>query len=398
MADLRRALPARPRLVVRDGGRLDDDHRRLTARGAYRRPGRRRPDHGPDRGRCRRAAGVVVGGWGYHALAILAMTLAGLVLLAAYVGGRHHPDVAGCHSGAMTDADVADVAVIGGTASTPSSTTRGARRRDAVRRPVGADRGRQGRGPPGGVPAPARGAPRVPAAPDQLPRQPLGAALARRPPGARAVRGRRAAADGRARRPGRPRPARRPHHGPGPDATSRPAPCTCRSPTPTAPRLSARARRRRRRRAARRHDGRHRGAAVLHPRRVAALRRAGLDADQHDRAPRGGAGPRAAACATPRSRWSPTWTPASRPARASARRRCSRCSRQNIERLTGLLADGDRRAARPGRLRLLDLGGRHRPHLRDPVRVLLTGVGRLHRHRDRRGARGRAATRSSGST
>jgi len=38
-------------------------------------------------------AGVVVGVWGYHALALLAMTLAGLVLFAAYIGGRHRPDV-----------------------------------------------------------------------------------------------------------------------------------------------------------------------------------------------------------------------------------------------------------------------------------------------------------------
>ena len=38
-------------------------------------------------------AGVVVGGWGYHALALLAMALAGLVLFAAYVGGRHRTDV-----------------------------------------------------------------------------------------------------------------------------------------------------------------------------------------------------------------------------------------------------------------------------------------------------------------
>ena len=41
-----------------------------------------------------------------------------------------------------------------------------------------------------------------------------------------------------------------------------------------------------------RHHGRGRGPALLHPRRVAALRRPGLVADQHDRPPRGGAGPR----------------------------------------------------------------------------------------------------------
>ena len=47
--------------------------------------------------------------------------------------------------------------------------------------------------------------------------------------------------------------------------------------------------------------------------------------------------------------------------------------RQNLERLTGLLDRHDRRAAGPGRLRLLDLGRRPRADLRGPVRVLLTG-------------------------
>jgi 5'-methylthioadenosine phosphorylase len=45
------------------------------------------------------------------------------------------------------------------------------------------------------------------------------------------------------------------------------------------------------------------------------------------------------ACATPRSRSSPTWTPSPRPVAASARRRCSRCSAPTLERLTGLLTD-----------------------------------------------------------
>ena len=39
------------------------------------------------------------------------------------------------------------------------------------------------------------------------------------------------------------------------------------------------------------HPGRHRGAALLQPRRVAVVRRPGLDAGRHDRPPRGGAGP-----------------------------------------------------------------------------------------------------------
>ncbi len=46
---------------------------------------------------------------------------------------------------------------------------------------------------------------------------------------------------------------------------------------------------------------------------------------------------------------------------------------QNLERLRGLLADAVAELPGPGRLRLLDLGRRHRPDLRDPVRVLLTG-------------------------
>src|SRR5229473_918634 len=39
--------------------------------------------------------------------------------------------------------------------------------------------------------------------------------------------------------------------------------------------------------------GRHRGAEVLHPRRVAVVRRPGLDPGRDDRPPRGGPGPRA---------------------------------------------------------------------------------------------------------
>ena len=45
----------------------------------------------------------------------------------------------------------------------------------------------------------------------------------------------------------------------------------------------------------RRHDGGDRGPALLHPGRVGALRRPGLDAGQHDRSPGGGAGAGAAA-------------------------------------------------------------------------------------------------------
>ena len=94
------------------------------------------------------------------------------------------------------------------------------------------------------------------------------------------------------------------------------------------PRPARRAgRRRRRRRDRRRHDGRDRGAAVLHARRVAELCAGGVDGRQHDRPPRGGPRPRAGRSATPPSRWSPTSTPASARRSRSTRRRCSRCSR-----------------------------------------------------------------------
>src|SRR6266700_3718680 len=42
-----------------------------------------------------------------------------------------------------------------------------------------------------------------------------------------------------------------------------------------------------------RDPGRHRGPALLQPRRIPVVRRAGLDLGRHDRPPRGGPGPRA---------------------------------------------------------------------------------------------------------
>ena len=91
-------------------------------------------------------------------------------------------------------------------------------------------------GPSGRVPA--RGTGRhheYPPAPDQLPGQPVGAAVAGRPPGAGAVRGRRACAT-RWRRGTWWCPT---SWSTGPPAVSGPsssgARCTCRSPTPTAP-------------------------------------------------------------------------------------------------------------------------------------------------------------------
>jgi hypothetical protein len=108
----------------------------------------------------------------------------------------------------------------------------------------------------------------------------------------------------------------------GADLLRRRPPCTCPSPTPTARRAR---------------DGGAAGgeqgwpvataarwsssrAAVLHPRRVAVVRRAGLVGREHDRPPRGGAGPRAGALLHRRWRWSPTSTPAWRAAPPSPRR------------------------------------------------------------------------------
>ena len=134
---------------------------------------------------------------------------------------------------------------------------------------------------------------RVPAAPDQLPREPLGAPLARRPPGAGAVRGGRAVATGGAGRHRGAGPARRPHQRPGVVVRRdrRGAPALRR---PLLPAGLRRAGRRRARRTSRRDHGGHRGTAVLHAGRVAVVRRAGRDAHQHDRGARGGARPRAA--------------------------------------------------------------------------------------------------------
>ena len=177
-------------------------------------------------------AGVVVGGWGYHALALLAMA-AGRT--GPVRGLRRGPSPHGCHSVPMT-APVADVAVIGGSGfysflddpeQHPVETPYGA---PSAPVSVGTVAGRR----VAFLPRHGR-APRVPAPPHQLPRQPLGAPLARRPPGPGAVCG---------RRPADPRSLPATWSSPtswstapgaGPRATSRPAPATCRSPIPTAP-------------------------------------------------------------------------------------------------------------------------------------------------------------------
>ena len=143
--------------------------------------------------------------------------------------------LAGARAARQREMSVADVAVIGGTGFYSFlHGRRGAPGHHAVRRPVGTGRRRDGRRTPGGVPAAARRAPRVPAARDQLPRQPVGAALARRAAGAGAVRGRRTQRRRRARRPRGAGPAGRPHQRPG-LVVRRGGPSTCRSPTPIAP-------------------------------------------------------------------------------------------------------------------------------------------------------------------
>ena len=168
------------------------------------------------------------------------------------------------------------------------------------------------------LPAP-RPPPRPPAARHQLPRQPVGAALA----SASARCWRRARSAGCATPSPRATSSCPTSSSTAPTAgsarSSRPAPSTCPSPTPTAPASP---------RALAGADADVAPAArwwsIEGPRfSTRAESRdyadAGLGPDQHDRRPRGGAGPRAGPCATPRSRWSPTWTPAPRPARASTR-------------------------------------------------------------------------------
>ena len=81
---------------------------------------------------------------------------------------------------------------------------------------LGFDLPGRGRRPAGRLPAAPRSAPHHPAAPDQLPRQRLGDALARRQGGHLAVRRRLAPAPGQARRLRRVRPVRRPHVRPAP--------------------------------------------------------------------------------------------------------------------------------------------------------------------------------------
>ena len=240
----------------------------------------------------------------------------------------------------------------------------GARGGHAIRRPLGSGHGRVRRRAAGGLPAPARDRARVPAAPDQLPREPLGAAVPGRAPGAGAC------AVGGLRDESRPETSSCPTSSStappaGSSRTSRPARCTCPSPTPTArgcppvaaadPSVKAG------------EHGRDRGPAVLHPRRVPALRRQGWSLISMTGQPEAALA-RELRRATPGSRWSPTWTPAWRPAPVS-RAGGVRAVRPQHRPAQGPADHGHRAAARPRRLHLLDLGRGHRPDLRGPGRT-----------------------------
>ena len=178
---------------------------------------------------------------------------------------------------------------------------------------IGTLAGRRGR-----VRAPARRRPPLSRRTGAVPGQPLGAALARRPPGRVAV-GRRVAD---ARRSDRARWSCPISSSTGPAAGRTPifdAGDGCRAHLLRRPVLPARtgggaggdepAGRRR-------HAGRGQRPALLVARRVAGVPVARLVDHRHDRDARGGAGPRARRSVTRRSRWSPISTPASRRARA----------------------------------------------------------------------------------
>ena len=217
--------------------------------------------------------------------------------------------------------------------------------------PSGPGRARHRRRSPGGVPAAARRRPRASrrtgstTAPTLWALRSLGVRQVLAPCAVGVADPRR-----RARRRRGARPARRPHPRPGADLRrDRRLPPAVRRPL-----LRARRRRRAPRSppdvTPRRHDGRRRGAALLDPRRVAALRRAGLAPDQHDRPPRGGARPRDAAVL----RRDRAGDRHGRRRRAgggvSARRRSSRCSPPTSSGSAALLADTIADAARPRRL------------------------------------------------
>ena len=156
---------------------------------------------------------------------------------------------------------------------------------------------------------------------------------------------------------------------------------------PYCPRVSRRARRRRTRRTSRRHHGGHRRAAVLHAGRVAVVRRAGRHADQHDRRARGGARPRAADVLRRAG-------PGDRHGRRRRGRDRSgpggglRAVPQQPRAADRAADHRGRGAAGPRGLHLLDLGRRPRARPTTSREGPAHRLGRLHRHRRRRGARG----------
>ena len=223
---------------------------------------------------------------------------------------------------------VADVAVIGGTGfySFLDDPER-APRRDAVRRPVGAGRGRHGRRParwrscPGTAATTSTRRTRSTTAPTS--------GRCARSASARCSRRARSAACGHEVAPGDvvvPDQLVDRTHRPRPVVRRDRRRATCRSPTPTAPPVAPRSRPPTGRQG-RRDDGRDRGPAVLDPGRVAALRRPGLVADQHDRHPEAVLAREMRQCYAAIALVTDMDAGVEAGA-GSARRRCSRCSRR----------------------------------------------------------------------
>ena len=155
----------------------------------------------------------------------------------------------------------------------------------------------------------------------------------------------------------------RPYERPRADVLRRRRGARARSPTRTARPAGPRSSRRRGahgvRHGGRRHHGRRRGPALLDPRRVALVHRHRRRGRQHDRPPGGRPGPRAGPLLHRRSRWSPTWTPASRATTAVTQEEVFRVFGENTARLRGVLLDALAGAARRPRLPLPARPGRH---------------------------------------
>ena len=181
----------------------------------------------------------------------------------------------------------------------------------------------------------------------------------------------------------------------GPSSSA--APSTCPSPTPTAPASPLPSpgptgvRRRR-------DDGRHRRPTLLHPRRVARLRRPRLDVDQHDRAPEAALARELRMCSGhDRARHRHGRRRRDRGG-GRRRRRSSRCSRPTPSGSRRSSRTSSTDAARPRRLHLRHLGRRSRPAPTRSRESPADRLRRLHRLGDRSRADRGAATRWSGST